>query len=262
MGAPGRPTPQPLKADGERPRFLDRAPAEARVCEVNPFVASHRDFGGELLTADEAWRWKGRWAERFGRPGPLHVEIGSGNGFFLTGLAQRNPDWNLLGVEIRYKRVVICATKLRTAGVTNAVISRYHAAYLDDLLEPRSVDGMYVNHPDPWPKGRHEKNRVISRWFLEDVARFVKPGGWLRVKSDFQDNVDRIEGLLDHGPDGEPLPSLPLKITGIAYDIANHPAPWPDDILTNYQRKMRERGVPVHAIEVVRTEDRPVTAGA
>lgn len=250
MAARGRPTPQPEAP--ERPRFKDRLPEAFALSDVNPYVRSHRDFGPELLSADQAWTWRGRWAERFGRSAPLHVEIGSGNGFFLSGLAAQNPDWNVLGLEIRFKRVVLCAKKIREAGLTHAQIARYHAAFLDDLFEPGSLSGLYVNHPDPWPKHRHEKNRLVSRWFLEDAVALLHPGGRLRIKSDFQDNVDRVASLLDHGPDGESLPALPLRITAKVHDIHHNGAPWPEDIETNYQRKMRTRGVPVHAIEVVR----------
>lgn len=251
MAVPGRPTPQPT-IEGERPRFKDRDVADYRQPDVNPFVRSHRSFGRELLPAGEAWKWRGRWGERFGREAPLHLEIGSGNGFFLAGLAQQNPDWNVLGLEIRYKRTVLCAKKIQDAGIGNALITRYHAAYLDDLFEPGSLSGLYVNHPDPWPKERHEKNRLISRWFLEDVVSLLQPGAWFRLKSDFRDNIDRVEGLLDHGPEGEPLPRLPLRITGRSEDVNGAGAPWPDDIMTNYQRKMLVRGVPVYAIELIR----------
>lgn len=244
MAAPGRPTPQP--PSDERPRFQDRLPEEHRRPEVNPYVRSHREFGPELLPASEAWKWRGRWHERFGRKAPLHVEIGAGNGFFLAGMAERHPEWDFLGVEIRYKRCLQTGLKLRRAGLTNAAVLRYHAAYLDDLFEPGSVSAIYVNHPDPWPKEKHEKNRLISRWFLEDCAMLLPPGGVVRLKSDFRPNVDRIEELLAEHP-------LPFRVTGRSEDVNSGPAPWPDDVETNYQRKMKVRGVPVPAIEIVRT---------
>ncbi len=242
MAAPGRPTPQPETDD--RPRFQDRQPEEYRHPDVNPYVASHRTFGPELLPASEAWTWRGRWHERFGRRAPLHVEIGSGNGFFLVGLAARHPEWDLLGIELRYKRTVQAARKLRAAGVGNACVLRYHAGFLDDLFEPGTLSGLYVNHPDPWPKERHEKNRLISRWFLEDCARLLRPGARLRLKSDFRPNVDRLEALLAAHP-------LPFEITDRTEDAIT--APWADDVETNYQRKMKARGVVVPGIEVRRT---------
>lgn len=253
MAAPGRPTPQVESLSSERPRFRDRAPEELARPGINPYFEAHAQFGPLLLTADQGARFRGRWADAFGREAPLHLEIGPGNGFFLTEICRRNPDANVLGLEIRYKRTVLCARKLSAAGVTNGRVLRYHAGFLDDLFVGGDLVAMYVNHPDPWPKERHEKNRLISRWFLEDVARYVRPGGVFRLKSDFRDNVYRVPGLLAAHGDGTPAEPLPLEVTGIADDITRGPAPWPDDIETNYQSKFRKRGEPVYAIELVRT---------
>lgn len=265
MAAPGSPTPppEPPTTTGgrrrmprperpERPRFVDRLPADFSKKDVNPFLIAHRDYGHPLLPASAAWPFRGRWHEAFGRRAPLHVEIGSGNGFFLAALAERHPDWNILGIEIRYKRTVMCAKKIQAAGVSNALITRYDAWYLDDLFEDGAVAGLYVNHPDPWPKARHEKNRLLSRWFLEESCRLLEDGGWLRVKSDYEDNVGRIPRLLAADGEGAPLPRLPLDITGRSEDVITGPAPWADDIETNYQSKFRKRGLPVYGIELHR----------
>jgi len=251
MGARGRPTPQPAAADG--PQFRDRLPEDYRRPDINPYVALHRTYGDVVLTASDAWEWRGRWAERFGREAPLVVEIGSGNGEFMAALATRHPEIDVLGIEIRYKRVILCARKITRAGVKNALIARYHAAFLDDLLLPGSVSGFWVNHPDPWPRERDEKNRLVSRWFLEDVARLLAPGGWLRMKTDFLPNVERAEALIDHDEDGAPAAPLPLQVVGRADDVTTGPAPWPDDIETNYQSKFRKRGLPVYALELRRS---------
>jgi tRNA (guanine-N7-)-methyltransferase len=244
MGAPGRPTHLGEGAWGQHVRPLD----EGRLLEQNPYVALHRDQGELALPAEEAWRWKGRWAERFGRQAPLVLEIGPGNGSFLAALAARHPEMDHVAIEIRYKRVVACARKLAAAGLTNALVCRYHAAHTEDLFEPGSLSAIWVNHPDPWPKERHEKNRLVSRWFLQDVARLLAVGGVLRLKSDFRPNVERTVELLGQSP------PLPLQITGRSEDITTGPAPWEGDIETGYQKKFRLRGEPVYAIELVRVE--------
>lgn len=243
--------PQPPRS--ERPRFVDRPPDKFNDPTLNPYLIGHREFGRPLLPASEAATFYGRWGQAFGREAALHVEIGSGNGFFLAGYAHEHPEINLLGIEIRYKRTVLCAKKIRKMGLKNALITRYDAWYLDDLFEPASLDGLYINHPDPWPKDRHEKNRLISRWFLEEAAMFLKVGGTLRLKSDFEDNVARVPRLLDADGEGVPMPELPFEITGRCDDVTQGPGLWPDDIETNYQSKFRKRGLPVYAIELTRT---------
>lgn len=250
MAAHGRKIGRPTAEGGV---FVDK-PAEAYTHpDANPYLAAHRDFGRPLIPAGELQAHRGRMAELFGRDAPLVLEIGSGNGEFMVEWARRNPDKNVLGVEIRFKRTVLCARKIRAADAQHVLIARYHAAFLRDLFDEGALVGILVNHPDPWPKERHERNRLISRWFLEDVAYFLRPGGFLRIKSDFEPNCGRVVDLLDKGPDGEPLPPLPLRITGRADDVNGSGAPWPDDVMTNYQGKMLRKGVPVHAIEVVRT---------
>ena len=251
MAANGRPTPQPNSP--ERPAFRDRQPEDYRNPEANPFVTTHREFGLPLLPASEAWTYRGRWQDTFDREAPLWLEIGCGNGFFLRDVALAHPEANIVGIEIRYKRTVMCAKKLVAAEVTNARICRYHAGYLDDLFEPGALQRIFVNHPDPWPKERHEKNRLISRWFLEDVVRYLAPGGIFQLKSDFPPNVERVEALLDHDEEGNPAERLPLEIRGMSEDIARDGAPWADDVITNYQRKMALRGKRVLGIELVRT---------
>lgn len=254
MAARGRPTPQAEPSDpGPGPRFVDTPPERYTNPEANPYVVSHAEYGPPLLTATDAQGFSRDWDRCFGRSAPLHVEIGSGNGFWLAAMGERHPEWNLLGIELRYKRTVLCAKKLDKAGVKTARIARYHAAFLDDLFAEGSISGLYVNHPDPWPRIRQERNRLLSRWFLEDAARLLKVGAWLRVKSDFEPNVRRLPKLLAAGPRGEPLPPLPFEITGVSDDVITGDAPWPDDIETNYQSKFRKKGEPVYAIELVRT---------
>jgi tRNA (guanine-N7-)-methyltransferase len=250
MAHRGRRTSPP---EGERPRFRPPAADDLRHPEANPYLDAHREWSPEVVPADVAHTFHGRWEAAFGRSAPLHVEIGSGNGFFLAGTCAAHPEWNVLGVEIRYKRAVLCARKLRAAGLTNGRIARYDAFYLDDLFTDGAAAALYVNHPDPWPRERHAKNRLISRWFLEEAARILQSGAPLRLKSDYLPNIERLTFHLDHDDDGEPAPRLPFDVTGRADDVTTGPAPWPDDIETNYQSKFRKRGLPVYAVALART---------
>ena len=233
-----------------KPRVMVRRPFDTRSEEafrdpdLNPYMKLHRAFGPEVLPADQGPGFKGRWDEAFGRKAELHLEIGPGNGFFLSGMAARHPEWNWLGVEIRFKRVVLTATKLRAAGVHNARVLRYDAHHLDDLFAEGEVAGLYVNHPDPWTKTGRAKHRLLLRPFAEWACRALRPGAPVRIKSDYHPNLDDFQGLLE---------GLPLRVVARVDDLRRDGAPWgEDDVTTNYQSKFDKRGLPVAGLLLVR----------
>jgi len=230
----------------ERARFRDRLPEEYPKPDLNPYLKLHRDYGPPVVTGEQAQEFRGRWGEAFGRQAPLQVEIGPGNGFHLVGMARRHPDQNWLGVEIRFKRVVMCADKLRVAGVGNARVARYDAFWLDDIFEPGEVWGLHVHFPDPWARERDGKHRLLGPHFAGWVARALRPGGELRVKTDHRPNLDRLADALD---------GLPLRVAGRTDDVVVGGLPWPadDDVVTNYETKFNKRGEPVFAMRVVHT---------
>ena len=235
-----------MTSPGSEPRpHRDKVHGRLVRSEVNPYVELHEQMRPTVVTAHDALDWRGRWAECFGRDAPLHVEVGSGNGFFLAGMAARHPEQNWLGVEIRFKRVVLCARKIRAAGVENARIARYDAWWLDDLFAPGSLAGLYVNHPDPWMKNSQADKRLMGRYFAEFAAWALAPGAELRLKSDFAPNLDGLEA----GAEG-----LPLHTLGRSDDVRGSGLPWPtdDDITTNYQSKFDKRDAPVHALRMRR----------
>ncbi len=222
--------------------FTDHAPDAMPMPGLNPYVAEHASFGREILPATEALSWKDRWSEWFGRTAPLHLEIGSGNGFYLSGMAGQHPEADWVGLEIRYKRVVLAARKLRGLGLTNACVVRFDATHLHQLFPVGSLAGVHINHPDPWARDKQAKHRLIGREFLELLAPLMQPGAELRLKTDFPPH---ITALL------EAAPGL-FTMKAVHGDVLAEGAPWPDDVRTNYQRKADEKGVAVGAVWLVR----------
>lgn len=225
-------------------RFSPRPDEEYPDPDLNPYLKLHRTFGPEVIPAEEGPELLGHWADAFGRDAQLHVEIGPGNGFFLAGMAARHPEHSWLGIEIRFKRVVLTARKLRVAGIENARVLRYDAHYLDDLFAPGEIDALYVNHPDPWTKGKRAKHRLLLRPFAEWICRAVAVGGEVRIKSDYHPNLDDFTDLLE---------GLPVQVVARVDDVAADGVPWgDDDITTNYQSKFDKKGEPVAALQLVR----------
>lgn len=233
-----------MRADIRERGFTDHPPEHFGRADVNAHVKQYWDAGPPVMRAEEAEQAKGRWSEVFGRQAPLHLEIGTGNGFFFAEMARRSPEFNWVGVEIRYKRVNLTAKKVAEAGATErARVVRYDANLVDALFAPGEIHGLYINHPDPWPKERHAKNRLLCGDWLDLVAVLLAPGAELQLKSDHRPNIEVVANN---------LPGRPFELLGRSEDIDRDGAPWPDDVVTNYQRKFREKGLPVYAIRLRR----------
>ena len=137
------------------------------------------------------------WAELFGRPTPVDVEIGAGKGRFLLQLALDHPERSFLGVERAHKYHAMLCHRAGRRGVTNVRMLRTTAEdLLFRLLAPASVANLYVLFPDPWPKKRHHKRRLITPEVVDAMRRALEPGGRLFVKTDHPEYAGVIEDVL------------------------------------------------------------------
>ena len=214
---------------------------------VNPYRSAHLAFGPELVPAEEAPDWKGRWRERLGG-GPLNLELGIGDGRWLATSAARTPDAAWLGVEIRYKRCTQGAGKLRAAvygadAPRNAAVVRYSWFDLRSIFAPGEIAVMHIQHPDPWERGKQAKHRLIEPGFVALTAELIEAGGELRLKTDFRPHFDALLAAIVGGP---------WDLLGVSVDIRRDGAPWEDDIVTGYQQKFDGRGLPVFGVRVRR----------
>jgi len=125
------------------------------------------------------------WGELFGREAATDVEIGSGKGRFLLALAASRPDRNLLAVERAGMYHRLCCERAAKHGLGNVRLLRTTAEdLLFRLLRPSSVDTLFILFPDPWPKKRHHKRRLITPDSVAAIAVALRPGGRLLIKTD------------------------------------------------------------------------------
>ena len=126
-------------------------------------------------------------AALFGRSAPLTVEIGFGNGDNLLRLAQAHPARDFLGLEVHRAGVGRLMLALAAAALGNVRIICHDAVeVLEHQLAPGSVAELLILFPDPWPKKRHHKRRLIQPAFVELAASRLAPGGALRLATDWQ----------------------------------------------------------------------------
>lgn len=119
---------------------------------------------------------------------PLVLEIGFGMGETTATIAQRLPDTNFLAVDVHRPGVGSLLKRIAETGVKNIRVLRHDAVeVVDALLLPGTLDGVHLFFPDPWPKKRHHKRRLVQPAFVELLASRLKPGGYLHMATDWED---------------------------------------------------------------------------
>ena len=146
------------------------------------------------------------WAKLFGLPAAaplrLHVDVGFGDGAFLTELARRDPGGAVVGIDLSFKRVLKVARRLSRSDISNVRLLGVDAAWaVREAFDEESVESFWINFPDPWPKRRHRRRRLIDPTFVRELSRRLKTGGSLHIATDDPAYAEVIRIALD----GEPL---------------------------------------------------------
>lgn len=168
----------------------------------------------------------------FGRDCPVIAEIGFGNGEALITMAAENPQCDFLGIEVYRPGVGGLLLKLKQQGLTNVrVIMEDAAIFLEDRLLEGSLAKVLLFFPDPWPKKRHHKRRLLQPAFLQAVVRCLESGGQVHAATDWEDYAMQIAQLFE----GEPM----LRNLATDGPFAQCPAYRPR---TKYESRGRARG--------------------
>jgi len=135
----------------------------------------------------------------FGRHAPVVLEIGFGNGETLVRQAAGSPDKDFVGIEVHEPGVGHCLLKAQEAGIGNLRIIRHDAIeVLDQIVPNDTLSRVNLYFPDPWPKKRHHKRRIVQPAFLDLVADRLRPDGTLRIATDWAPYAEHIDQIIDH----------------------------------------------------------------
>lgn len=132
----------------------------------------------------------------FGREAPLVVEIGFGNGEVLCGYAAENPDWNCIGVEVYRPGIGALVRRCEELKLANVRIAENEALTFIESLPSTCVDRFFVFFPDPWPKKRHHKRRLINEPFLNVAIEKLVERGTIQISTDWRDYAEAIDELM------------------------------------------------------------------
>ena len=178
----------------------------------------------------------------FAESRPVHMEIGCGKGNFACGMAAKHPEINFIAVE---KVADVCCIALekakaraeeRSGDNLRFIIS--DAKELSENVLPHSLDCIYLNFSDPWPKSGHAKRRLTHRGFLEMYKKLLKEDGILRLKTD---NV----GLFDFSL--EEFEEFGMQILWQTRDLHSEPEN-ADNVMTEYEKNFSDKGQPICSV--------------
>ncbi|MDL9980434.1 tRNA (guanosine(46)-N7)-methyltransferase TrmB [Microbacterium candidum] len=167
--------------------------------ELGPryMLAFERDVAGTSVAAGSAVEV----AEVYGREAPLVVEIGSGQGHAIVHAASTRPEVDFLAVEVFRAGLARTMLDADRAGIRNLRLAEANAPeVLQNLLPAASVDELWIFFPDPWHKAKHNKRRLITLPFAEIVRAALKPGGTLRLATDWEDYALQMREVMDAAP--------------------------------------------------------------
>jgi tRNA (guanine-N7-)-methyltransferase len=163
----------------------------------------------------------------FGRKAPLHVDVGCGEGSFLCALAQRLPDKNFLGIERLLGRIRSSARK--AASLSNVRLLQMESSYaVRYLLPPGSVETFYLLFPDPWPKRRHHRRRIVTPEFLHSVHIALEENGLIYIATDHLDYFRKIEEIA-RATSGFAIAELDVELPPSGFELI-----------------FRQKGAPIH----------------
>jgi tRNA (guanine-N7-)-methyltransferase len=181
------------------------------------------------------------WHEVFGRVAPLELEIGCGTGHFVLELARRNPGTDYLAIDIFNRGCHKTCRKIDAEKLRNVRVLRAEARHLLlNHMPAEQLDAIYINCPDPWPKKRHRRRRLVNREFLRIALYTLRSAGRLYFSSDFADYAADVAAALE-GETG----FCNVQDTPVTTELPGYPK-------SKYMRRFLDQGQPIHFVHFVR----------
>lgn len=199
-------------------------------------------YEDDQIALADSWRFDP--AAAFGRVASLVIEVGSGDGEQAVAYAAAHPETDVLAVEIFWEGIASAVGRALEAGVTNLRILRADASLeLGRSIPPGSAREVWTFFPDPWPKARHHKRRLVNAAFADAVASVLAPGGVWRLATDWEDYADQMREVLAGEDRLERDPAASAE--GVSLRFSGR-------VVTRYERKAREAGRAVRDFVAVR----------
>lgn len=206
----------------------------------------NRKGAGEMLAenahivVENPADFKGRWSERFGNDHPIHIEVGCGKGAFITGMAALHPEINYIAIDMQLSVLSYALDKAIAADLPNVQMMLVDGAALSEYFADGEIDQVYLNFSDPWPKGRHEKRRLIYKSFLATYEKILRPEGEIHFKTDNR-------GLFEYSLVS--LANYGMELKKVWLDLHQDEEFATQNVMTEYEQKFSQKGQVIYRLE-------------
>ncbi|OXN00744.1 tRNA (guanosine(46)-N7)-methyltransferase TrmB [Bifidobacterium vansinderenii] len=262
-------TPQPAERPYEhrelmsfvrRSSRLDKRLQKAWDNYAGTYLLDLPQVGGRELSVDPDFHFDRAFAERtWGNGNPLIVEIGTGQGENIVAAAQNNPETNFLALEVYRPGVAHALLKAGKYELSNLRVAEVNAPDLMKVCETGLLEEVWTFFPDPWPKTRHHKRRIVQDALAVDVHRALRRGGLWRIATDIEDYALHVHEVMDGRDDFENTGTITVSLPtehvskGTADTAASLPhADFSESerfdgrVLTNFEKKGIDAGRVIH----------------
>lgn len=171
------------------------------------------------------------------------VELGCGSGMHLNNLATLSKNKLHVGFELRFKRAYSAGRKAELAGHSNVRIIRLDGRSIFEIFPLNSIDGLYINFPDPWDRRRWEKHRMLTEKNVSQIIPLLKKGGFIHYRTDHKDAFERgVEALTSHG-----------LLVPVLLERGRVGDPSPPHVPSEFGNLFKSKGIPISYITVQKT---------
>lgn len=207
--------------------------------KYKPWAEEYLENNSQLVIANgEAY--KGNWQAAFGNQRAIHLEIGTGKGQFLVGMAKQFPEINFIGIELEKNVIVTAVQKIIDSGLDNILLLNENAADLEAFFAESEISTLYLNFSDPWPKRRHTKRRLTYHTFLKQYQTILQPESEIILKTDNQGLFEySLVSFSEYG----------LKLKEVVLNLHNFQDP--QNVMTEYEEKFSAKGQPIYRCKAV-----------
>lgn len=190
------------------------------------------------IIKDEATELKGKWNDIFENNNPIHLELGTGRGKFVTTLAKLNPNINYIGIEMKEEVLLKAVEKACENELNNIKFVWGDVNKILEYFDENEISSIYINFCDPWPKKRWDKRRLTHRGFIDKYKIILDENGQINFKTD---NEKLFEFSLNEFAESN------LNLRNITLDLAN--SEFEGNITTEYEEKFMLQGMKIYRCE-------------